>query len=273
MRLRLRHQLRLRFPEPVRNLIAVLRMAPRSHEGQRVTNWRIDVDPDCLLKAGEDHFGNLVHTLTLPGTVSELSIIAQGELTAFDAAGIVRGSAERLPVDLYRRDTTLTAPDETVRRFASEAVQGADSPIGRLHHLMGAIHERIEATSETGAILPAARSLEAGRGTAREHAQLFATCARSLGFPARCSAGYYLDDGTASRRHSWAEAYVEGLGWVGFDTVHDICPQDHHVRVAVGLDAVEAGTLRSAYGVVPEESVEVRWLLGRDPGPLAATPS
>ncbi len=273
MRLRLRHHLRLSFPEPARNVIAVLRMTPRSHEGQRVTNWRIDVNPDCVLKAGEDHFGNLVHTLTLPGTVSEISITAQGELMAFDAAGVIRGSAERLPVELYHRDTPQTVPDAALRAFAREAASGANNRIGQLHRLMAAIHNAVKVDHEGTGTGPAAARLAEGLGTPRDHAQIFVACARALDIPARCAAGYFLDDGTKSRRHSWAEAFVAGLGWVGFDTVHEICPQDHHVRVAVGLDAVEADTLRSAYGVVPDETVEVHWLYGRDPGPMAAVQS
>lgn len=266
MRLRLRHHLRLSFAEPTRNVIAVLRMTPRSHEGQRVTNWRIDVEPDCLLKAGEDHFGNLVHTLTLPGAVTTVSITAQGELTAFDAAGIVRGSAERLPVELYHRETRLTTPDAPLRAFAAEAATGAESHLGQLHSLMAAIHETVAVHDGIDGVRPVAAAFADRRGTARDHAQIFATCARALGVPARCATGYLLAEGDGSSRHSWAEAFVEGLGWVGFDTVHDICPQDQHIRVAVGLDAVEAGALRGASGVTPEETMEVRWLHGAGGG-------
>jgi transglutaminase-like putative cysteine protease len=41
-------------------------------------------------------------------------------------------------------------------------------------------------------------------------------------------------DQTAS--HAWAEAYVESLGWIGFDAANNICPNDNYVRIAVGLD-------------------------------------
>ena len=37
--------------------------------------------------------------------------------------------------------------------------------------------------------------------------------------------------------HAWAEAYDEGLGWIGFDARLQICPADRHVRLAAGLDA------------------------------------
>ncbi|WP_179400878.1 transglutaminase family protein [Burkholderia guangdongensis] len=36
--------------------------------------------------------------------------------------------------------------------------------------------------------------------------------------------------------HAWAEAYVEGLGWVGFDPFMNRCPDERYVRIAVGLD-------------------------------------
>ncbi|MDZ4051975.1 MAG: transglutaminase family protein, partial [Phenylobacterium sp.] len=33
--------------------------------------------------------------------------------------------------------------------------------------------------------------------------------------------------------HAWAEAWIEGLGWVGFDAANGICPTDNYVRIAV----------------------------------------
>ncbi|AXK62229.1 MULTISPECIES: transglutaminase family protein [Burkholderia] len=40
--------------------------------------------------------------------------------------------------------------------------------------------------------------------------------------------------------HAWAEAYVEGLGWVGFDPFMNRCPDERYVRIAVGLDSRDA---------------------------------
>ena len=37
--------------------------------------------------------------------------------------------------------------------------------------------------------------------------------------------------------HAWAEAHLEGLGWVGFDPTHQVCPTEAYVRVCAGLDA------------------------------------
>ncbi|KGC78853.1 transglutaminase-like superfamily protein [Burkholderia pseudomallei] len=40
--------------------------------------------------------------------------------------------------------------------------------------------------------------------------------------------------------HAWAEAYVEGLGWVGFDPFMNRCPDERYVRIAAGLDYRDA---------------------------------
>ena len=58
------------------------------------------------------------------------------------------------------------------------------------------------------------------RGVCQDHAQIFIACARRLGIPARYVSGHLQrtdgqDDQEAS--HAWAEGYVAGLGWVGFD--------------------------------------------------------
>ena len=105
MRLTVRHHLGYGFRDPARNVTRILRLTPRSFEGQHVVSWQIDVDTDCVLKAGEDGFGNLTHTFTAKGPVERLGITVVGEIENFDAAGVVRGCAERLPVELFLRET------------------------------------------------------------------------------------------------------------------------------------------------------------------------
>jgi len=45
------------------------------------------------------------------------------------------------------------------------------------------------------------------------------------------------EQGTSEAHHAWAETWVEGLGWVGFDVANRVCPTDRYVRLAAGLDA------------------------------------
>ena len=70
-----------------------------------------------------------------------------------------------------------------------------------------------------------------------------------------------LDGPDQAASHAWAEAHVDGLGWVGFDAANDICPDDKYVRVAVGLDYRDAapisGIRRGSGGETLEVAVKV----------------
>ncbi len=44
--------------------------------------------------------------------------------------------------------------------------------------------------------------------------------------------------------HAWAEALSPDLGWVGFDAANGQCPTERYVRLAIGLDALEAAPIR-----------------------------
>ena len=67
-----------------------------------------------------------------------------------------------------------------------------------------------------------------------------------MGMPARYVSGYLMMDDRVAQdaTHAWAEAHVDGLGWVGFDVSNGISPDRRYVRVATGLDYTEAAPVR-----------------------------
>jgi len=44
--------------------------------------------------------------------------------------------------------------------------------------------------------------------------------------------------------HAWAEARIDGVGWQGFDVANQVRAHGRHVRVAVGLDYLDACPVR-----------------------------
>ena len=66
-----------------------------------------------------------------------------------------------------------------------------------------------------------------------------------MGFPARYVSGYLMMDDRVDQdaSHAWAEVHVDGIGWVGFDVANSISPDERYVRVATGLDYVEAAPI------------------------------
>lgn len=255
MHLSIRNDIRFAFPAPARNLTVLLRLSPRSHEGQHVTNSRIDADIDCSLRAGQDAFGNVTHSFSAAGPIDSFTVTALCQVETYDAAGVVRGAAERLPVDIFLRETELTALDAGLRQFAQRATASEVEPLGKLHALMHALHAEVawaDIPPEPGApvVTPtAAQTFAAKTGDAASLAHVFSAVARHLGLPARHVTGYLLrepgsGEAPVSAAHAWAEVHVQGIGWIGFDPVEEICPNGRHVRVATGLDALGAAFFR-----------------------------
>ncbi|MCZ9335514.1 transglutaminase-like domain-containing protein, partial [Klebsiella pneumoniae] len=71
-------------------------------------------------------------------------------------------------------------------------------------------------------------ALANGSGVCQDHAHIFISAARLLGVPARYVSGYLLMEGQSEQTatHAWAEAYVEDLGWVGFDAANGVAPDE-----------------------------------------------
>ncbi len=250
MRVRIQHQITCSYDTPVQSLIQVLRLTPRSHDGQVIRRWNMDVDLDSTLKANEDAFGNLTHTLALPGPLTTFSISIDGEVETHDSSGVVSAAHERFPNRLYLRDTPMTQPAAGLVNFAQDKA-GKGTTLERLHALLAAIHDHmtLDTAKPVPAITSAAEAFVLRKGLCQDLAHVFIACARSLGVPARYVSGYISCDSAdpIDTATGWAEAFVEGLGWIGFDPVDKLCATEAYVRVAVGLDSLGAAPIRSAH--------------------------
>ena len=252
MRIQIDYQTRYTYTQPVRSIVQRLRLMPRSTEGQQVGDWRIETDIDTKIRRGEDAFGTLVHTLYTERPTQDLTIRVRGDVSTINTGGVVRGTIEKLSPLVYLRDTELTHADVSLRAFAAAVDEGGDT-LARLHRLMTRIQQEVAfVVGATTATHSAAKAFAQKEGVCQDHAQIFIACARRMGIPARYISGHLnRSDGIIDQdaAHAWAEAWVEGLGWVGFDAANGICPTENYVRVACGLDALKASPVRgSSYG-------------------------
>ncbi len=275
MRIQVSHETIYRYGQPARGVIQTLRLTPRNHESQYVVDWRIDVSENCQVAQHEDAFGNITHVFDADGPVSELRVLAEGEVDTQDANGVVRGVIERFPPSLYLRETSLTHADQAIADLAAEARGAGDgSPLAVLHRLLERIHDTVEYDdkSPTTPATTAAEALALKRGVCQDFTHIFISAARSLAVPTRYIGGHFFRaDGAVVQEaaHAWAEAFVPDLGWVAFDAANGICATDAHIRVAVGLDYLGAAPTRGArYGGGDEElDVTVRVSSPFTPGP------
>ena len=249
MRIRISHATTYDYDAPPKAVTQMLRLTPRNHNSLYVVNWRIDLSQDCELHQHEDAFGNFTHSFTADGPFRQLSIAVDGEVDTQDTSGVVTGTVERFPPALFLRETELTQPDSAIIDFA-EATRagGGGDTLSLLHDLLREVHREIAYDADpTHAATTAAEAFKMRCGVCQDLTHIYIAAARQLGIPARYVGGhFYRDDGVTAQDagHAWAEAHIDGLGWVGFDPANKICATDAHVRVAVGLDYFGAAPVR-----------------------------
>lgn len=247
MRIRVRHATTYAYDKPAFGVIQALRVTPCEHEGQQVLHWRVDVDVDGLLRAQRDAFGNVLHLFYAEAPVTQLTVRVTGEAEVRETAGVIRGAPEPFAPPVFLRQTPLTEPDAALADWAREI--RADDPLGRLHRLMAELHARLRFdTQATGVETTAAQAFRDGHGVCQDYAHIFIAAARSLGVPARYVSGHLCrnEAGEQEAAHAWAEAYIPDLGWTGFDPANGVCPGPSYLRVAAGLDYLDAAPLRGA---------------------------
>lgn len=264
MRLHVRHVTAYDYDGPTAWGLQQLRLTPKAHRAQRVLRWAIEVEGGRRELGFEDHHRNGVDLVSFEPGTRRLAVTCEGEVEVDDTAGVLGPHGGHAPLWLFQRPTPRTRPGAGCRRLV-QAVQAEPKPLLRLHDLSAAIAERLPWQDGTGDVARGAEdALAAGQGVCQDQAHVFIACARAMGVPARYVSGYLLMDErpTQEATHAWAEAWVEGLGWVGFDVANAISPDDRYVRVATGLDYAEAAPVSGARRGTGAErlavSVEVR---------------
>lgn len=241
MTLFITHTTRYRFDVPPSYGLQQLRTVPKSGRGQTVISWTTEVSGGRRELSYEDHHKNTVELVQIDGSSNEVVITSSGEVLVDQTDGVVGPHIGPSPIWLYRRATERTKLGKGSRGILDTVPDGPD--LERLHGLSAAIRQAV--SYETGVSAPgwsAEDAIESGRGVCQDHSHIFLACARELGFPARYVSGYLMLDAQTQQEamHAWAEAYVGGLGWTGFDVSNGISPDERYVRVATGLDYGEA---------------------------------
>ncbi|MDB5476566.1 MAG: cysteine protease [Phenylobacterium sp.] len=266
MRIRVHHATTYDYQHPAEGVVQALRVTPSGYDGQRVIHWRVDVDVDGVLRERRDAFGNCLHIFSADQPVKSLTLRVTGEAEVRETAGVVSGALEPFPPQIFLRTTALTAADEAIRAWAQATEQG--EPLARLHALMGRLHDKMAFdTTATNVATPAAEAFTHKRGVCQDYAHIFVAAARFLGIPARYVSGHLARPETDAQdaAHAWAEAFVPDLGWIAFDAANGVCASDSYLRIAVGLDYLDAAPTRGARRGGGEERLSVS-VTARDAG-------
>lgn len=159
--------------------------------------------------------------------------------------GDVRELPFRLEHQMFLKPSPLTRlpHPEACYRFDTRA-----NCMENLTRLNTWVYEHLDYTpGETGVDTPLSEILAHRKGVCQDYAHLFVAVARHHGLPARYVSGYlhqgmgYTGD---AQMHAWAEAFVPGVGWLGFDPTNNLLAASDHIKVAHGRDYSDCAPIK-----------------------------
>lgn len=251
----IRHVTRHRYDAPVRESVMQLYMQPKSDGSQRLQSFQVATHPRAGLQAYTDHFGNAVYHFDVPGEHQELTVEADAdvEVMAMPAPPEwVDGSAwaTLASPQLRSENYDMLAPHGMARVtpaltafLAEHNLTKTEDPMTTLRRLNRTLFDAFAYSPNTTEVdSPIDVALEKRAGVCQDFAHIMIATARSWGIPTRYVSGYLYtkrdagDRSAADATHAWVEAFVPGVGWVGFDPTNNVLTGERHIRVAIGRD-------------------------------------
>jgi transglutaminase-like putative cysteine protease len=233
-----RHESLYRYDVPVQLGSHVVRLTPRA-EGTVLGHRRLTVAPVPVFQTEEvDAYGNSVTRVEFNGSTQTLHVLSELELDVVLPPPLTVSSPS-LPftsgeywLNAYRQGPFHPSVLQFAQALASEA-QG--EPVRFLDHLTRTLYTRTDRhIRPTGHAREAHETLALGSGACRDLTVLFLEACRSQGLAARFVSGYQAQAQTPDGQrhlHAWAEVFLPGLGWSGWDATHGVRVTDGHVAL------------------------------------------
>lgn len=268
MHFRIVHTTEYRFTPSVFLEPHQMRFQPRSDGAQQLRHFELTIEPEpSVVSHTLDPEGNVVAWAWFRDIHDRLLITATSEVETlrdnpFDY--LLASKHDRLPTTYPPTEAAALA----LARLRQRQGDGADAVLalaervsrarqGDLVTFLGSLNQTIYEQLEVirrdeGDPWAPAATLEMRRGACRDLALLYVDACRAMGLAARFVSGYQEGDANQDARdlHAWAEVYVPGAGWRGYDPTLGLAVADRHVAVAASTDplltAPVTGTYRGA---------------------------
>jgi transglutaminase-like putative cysteine protease len=251
VKLEIVHATRFHYTGPIAETVMEVRLRPMDGNGQRCLDFRLELSHGIEPRAYVDGFGNHAHYFNLVKPHSGLSVVSRS--TVETGLGPDPGPGEELVLDFLRFRAPVKDVEGVREMAARHEVADMSSPIA-VEHALDELTETIARDftydpTVTNVYSAVDDVLALRAGVCQDFAHLFIATARAMGVPARYVSGYIHTPGekVVAASHAWAEAWVAGRGWIGFDATRPIRTTPHHVRLAVGRDYTDAAPTRGVY--------------------------
>jgi transglutaminase-like putative cysteine protease len=228
-----------------------LRLRPREDHEMLIEFSALEIAPAATLRWHRDVEDNSVAIATFTSPTDKLSIESEVIIQQYNQAPLdflLADYATDYPFAYLPEDWVVLAPytnsaGNLPGNLLVEWVANLWQPGERLQtyvllqRLCGHIHQSLayQLREEPG-VQRAADTLSLGTGSCRDFANLFMEAARHLGLAARFVSGYLHAPPSLvnfGATHAWAEVYLPGAGWKGFDPTTGELVGTSHIAVAV----------------------------------------
>jgi transglutaminase-like putative cysteine protease len=279
-RLNITHMTEYRFPTSVSLLPHRLRLRPRESHGLRIEASTLTISPAHSIRWYRDVLGNSVAMVNFNELTNTLHVLSDVVIAVYDDAPLdflMEDYAVSFPFayaldeqsDLAPFEPSVYADDRPALHVWLDGLGLLKRPLEtftlltQLNHAI-ANHFSYTIREEEGVQSPA-QTLALNSGSCRDFAALFIESCRYMGLASRFVSGYlHMPDNETGNAttHAWAEVYLPGPGWKGFDPTSGLIIGDHHIPVAVARhpEAVPpvSGSFVGPAGQRPALTVAVR---------------
>jgi len=253
VRYQISHTTTYKYSQPVTLQPHLVRLRPRSNGWQTLKLFSLQVTPTPTSRSQIiDLDGNaLIKVWFPPEKTDHLHVQAQSQIETYESNPfnyLMEPWVSRLPIDypaslLLQLQPYLTGQNVTfatsVDPIALQLAQEINHAVlGDTINFLGTLNQRIYETCrylvrETGTPLSPGITWSEKQGSCRDLTVLFIEVCRAIGLAARFVSGYQEGDLDQDDRHlhAWAEVYLPGAGWRGYDPTHGLAVSDRHIAL------------------------------------------